>query len=99
MANQMAETLLFLFHSRPEKVACELEDENREAAWPRRTPAITRSIATQNVGVMDSPRQAQAQLMVLSGMRLLNSSTWLVGQRRKAWFQIQNVTTLPPRMQ
>ena len=84
-----------------QEIDYEFEDgeENREAAWPKRTPAITKSIAIQKVEVMDSPRQAQAQLIVLSGIRLLNSSTWLVGRRRKAWFQIQNVTTPPPTMQ
>ena len=68
-------------------------------AWPTSTPLITRIIATQNVDVTGSPRQAQAQLIVLRGIRLLKSNTWLARQRRSAWFQIQNVTTPPPTLQ
>ena len=51
-----------------------------QLAWPISTPLITRSMATQKVGVMGSLSHTQAQLIVLSGMRLLKSSTWLAGQ-------------------
>jgi hypothetical protein len=51
------------------------EDEKSAFAWPISTPAMTKIIATQNVGVIGSPRQAQAQPIVLRGIRLLKSST------------------------
>ena len=50
------------------------------------TPATIKIIAAQNVGVIGSRRKKCAQVIVLSGIRLLNNITRLVRQRRSASF-------------
>ena len=60
---------------------------------------MIRTIAAQNVGVMASPSVKCAQMVVVSGMKLLNNITWLVRQWRSAEFQSAYGTTPPNRMQ
>src|ERR1043166_8475907 len=67
--------------------------------WPTTTPAATKSIAAQKVGVTASPSQKCAQAIVLNGMRLLNRRTRLVGQWRRALFQMPKDSTPPATMQ
>ena len=57
------------------------------------------AIAVQNLGVTASRRQKCAQVIVLSGIRLLNSITWLVGQWRSALFHSAKAVTPPATMQ
>ena len=44
-------------------------------------------IANQNVVVTASPSRKCDHIIVLTGIRLLNKKTWLVGQCRRALFQ------------
>ena len=51
-----------------------------QSACPMATPAAIKIIAAQNVDVMGSPSVKYAHVVVVTGMKLLNSITWLVRQ-------------------
>lgn len=67
------------------------------ANCPSTTPNPIKSKAIKKVGVTGSCRQKYAQVMVLTGIRLLNNSTRLVGQCPSARFHKPNAIT-PPAM-